>query len=100
MTKSLLVLGVIGVGLGMVFNSGLVNVENSAIYVALPLGAIFLGLALISKLLEKESAVYDQEQRTALAAAARVQKTRTPERSCCCQDHDIEDAVPAGAGKH
>jgi len=37
-----------------------------------PVGAIFFGLFMISKLLEKETALYDQEQKSRLAEAARV----------------------------
>jgi TRAP-type C4-dicarboxylate transport system permease small subunit len=69
-TKSLLALAVLGLSAGGLFNSGIIDVQNaSAFYVALPAGAIFLGLFFISKMLEKESAAYDQEQRAALAAA-------------------------------
>lgn len=83
LTKSLTLLGVLGVGAGVVINSGLVDVGNlPAFYVALPFGAIFLGLALISKLLEKESAVYDQEQRANMAAANRAGTVAAP-RPCC-----------------
>ena len=50
-------------------------------YVALPLGAIFLGLFLISRLLEKETALYDAEQRNvlvALKAPAEQQASASP----------------------
>jgi hypothetical protein len=39
-----------------------------------PVGAILFGLFLISKVLEKETALYDQEQRLRLAEATRVSR--------------------------
>jgi nicotinamide mononucleotide (NMN) deamidase PncC len=39
-----------------------------------PVGAICFGLFMISKLLEKETALYDQEQRLRLAEAMRALK--------------------------
>ena len=41
----------------------------SALCVLLPLGAVFFGLFLISKMLETETAAFDREQQAALAAA-------------------------------
>ena len=46
-----------------------------------PFGAIFLGLFMVSKLLEKEMALFDQEQRVCLTAAQRYiasQPTKVP----------------------
>jgi hypothetical protein len=61
-TKSLLTASIVFVLPGSLFTSGLVNVENlPALYVLLPTGVVFLGLALLSKVLEKEMAHYDQE---------------------------------------
>ena len=55
MTKGLLALSILGIGLGIVFVTGLINVERQvAFYVTLPFGAVFLGLFLISKMLEHE----------------------------------------------
>jgi hypothetical protein len=69
-TKTLLVLALAGLVSGMVFVTGLINVENMvALYAALPAGAILFGLFLISRMLEKETARYDQEQGDSLAAA-------------------------------
>ncbi len=62
MTKAILVLAIVGLVLGILLNTGWVNVGDAvALYVVLPAGAIFLGLFLIIKILEKESAAYDQE---------------------------------------
>ena len=56
-TKSLLTASIVFVLPGSLFTSGLVNVENlPALYVLLPTGVVFLGLALLSKVLEKEMA--------------------------------------------
>jgi hypothetical protein len=82
-TKTLLVLSVIGLVSGMVLVSGVVNVgEAVAWYMTLPMGAIFLGLFLISKLLEKEVALHDAEQALTLASAQKVEGP-TPVKSCC-----------------
>jgi hypothetical protein len=56
-TKTLLILAGIGFGTGFVFVTGLVNVgELAALYITLPFGAVFFGLFLISKMLEREVA--------------------------------------------
>lgn len=69
-TKILLALSIGGLTLGLVFVTGLVNVETlPVLYVALPAGAILFGLFLISRMLEKETGLYDQEQRKAVTAA-------------------------------
>ena len=68
MTKTLLVLSLIGLVAGLVFVTGLVNVTNAiGLYVTLPAGAILFGLFLISRMLEKETSRFDEEQRTILA---------------------------------
>ncbi|HYG34971.1 MAG TPA: hypothetical protein VEC99_09315 [Clostridia bacterium] len=69
MMKALLVLAIVGLSVGMVLNSGLVHIPLDALYAVLPLGAVFAGLYMIGKLLEKESATFDQEQE---ATARRV----------------------------
>ena len=75
-TKTLLVLTAVNLIAGLVFATNLVNVHEAVwLYVAMPAGAICLGLFLISKLLEKEIARYDAEQQNILNAA-----TRPPER--------------------
>jgi hypothetical protein len=64
-TTKLLCISLASLVVGLAFVTGIVNVQNTAaFYVALPLGAVFLGLFLISKLLEKEASLYDAEQRT------------------------------------
>ena len=81
-TKTLLTLGISGLALGMAIDSGLVDVTNaSALCVLLPLGAVFFGMFLLSKVLEKETAAFDQERRVALAAAEAASFTRPPLRA-------------------
>ena len=61
-TKNLLVISIATLVLGLIFVTGIVNVQGTvALYVVLPLGAVFLGLFLIFRMLEKESALYDEE---------------------------------------
>src|SRR5262245_46642799 len=68
-TKVLGVLSAIGLVSGMIFVTGLIDVSQLALlYVTLPAGAILLGLFMISNMLEKETALYDEEQRKIIAA--------------------------------
>ncbi len=61
-TKGLLGVAVAGLVLGLALSIGVFGHLNSDVqYVVLPVGAIFAGLFLISMMLEKESARYDQE---------------------------------------
>lgn len=65
MSKTLLVLAVVSLVVGLAINSGLIDAKsNDVLYAVFPLGAVFAGLFLISKLLEKETARYDQEHQT------------------------------------
>ncbi len=83
MTKTLLILSITLLGVGLVLVSGLVNVRNVvAVYIALPTGAVLLGLFLVFKLLEKEMASYDEEQRTIILGA--TQNNATSAATPCC----------------
>ena len=63
-TKTLLIVSLAGLVVGTAFVTGLLPVENLvALYVVLPLGAVFFGLFLISLVLEKEDALFDNDQR-------------------------------------
>jgi hypothetical protein len=85
-TKTLLALAVIGLMSGFVFVTGIVNVGGAvAWYMTLPMGAIFLGLFLISKLLEKEFALYDAEQALMLASAQKFNGVNPPAVKACSQ---------------
>jgi hypothetical protein len=63
-TKTLLALAITGLASGLFFVSGLIDVKLPALYVALPAGAIFFGLFLISRMLEKEVSAFDKEQQS------------------------------------
>jgi len=63
-TKLLFGLAVVGLILGLALNSGIVsNFNSDFVYTVLPLGAVFFGLFLIAKVLEKETRAYDEEQK-------------------------------------
>ena len=65
-TKVLLILAIVGLVVGFALNSGIIGVMDiDALYVVFPVGASFAGLFLIFKVLEKETARYDQEHGTA-----------------------------------
>jgi len=73
MSKKLFILSLVAIVAGLAFVMNIINVENIvALYVALPLGAIFLGLALVFRSFEKEMAVYDEEQQRHAAPQAKV----------------------------
>jgi Na+-driven multidrug efflux pump len=64
-TKGLLVVTIVCLVVGGALNTGLVNAHNiDGLYAILPLGAVFAGLFLIVRVLEKESASYDVEQQS------------------------------------
>jgi len=63
MSKKLFILAAVSIIVGLAFVTNIINVQSmAALYVALPLGAIFLGMALMFRSFEKEMALYDQEQ--------------------------------------
>jgi hypothetical protein len=59
--KTLLAVSVTGIATGSIINFGGLNL-NSSWRVALPLGAVCFGLFLISFMLEKEIAGFDEEE--------------------------------------
>lgn len=62
-TKNLLGISIACLIIGLAFATGILNAQDvAALHIFLPLGAVFLGLFLIFRMLEKESALYDQEQ--------------------------------------
>ena len=64
LTKILLALTIINFVPGVLFVSGVVGVGRfPGLYATFPVGATFYGLFLISRMLEKEVAVFDAEQR-------------------------------------
>lgn len=62
LTKLFLVLGVGFSILGILLNAGVIHTGDLAVlYVVLPLGATFLGLFLIWRMMQSETARYDTE---------------------------------------
>lgn len=94
LTKSLLVLTILGFVIGLIFVTGVINVGDAvALYMVLPAGAIFFGLFLISKMLDKEVALHDAEVR---AFAATISgSAKLPSRKACCEvtAHSHEKAL-------
>jgi hypothetical protein len=75
LSKTLLAATGIGLITGLVFSTDLINVQNMPFcFVALPLGAIFAGLFLISRMLENEIALYDEEHKSHPAATTERSK--------------------------
>jgi len=63
-TKTLCVLTLVTLTLGLLFDTGVINVDNvPELYVVFPMGACLFGLFLICRLLGKEVAAFDAEQR-------------------------------------
>lgn len=71
MTKTLLILGMVGLVLGTAISADLIHVENSAWFVCLPAGAVFFGLFMIAKSLQSASAEFDLDQSSCLSALKR-----------------------------
>lgn len=83
-SNQLLILSIVALTAGLAFVTGIINVQSAVVfYVALPLGAIFLGLFLIFRMFEKEASLYDQEQHThpAFQASTVAQKKHS---DCHC----------------
>jgi hypothetical protein len=80
-TKTLLTLSIASLIIGLMFVTGIVNVQNTAAwYVSLPLGAVSFGLFLIFRMLEKETALYDDEHQLHPATTA-VTANEKPQNS-------------------
>ena len=80
LTKSLLVLTITGFVLGLLFVTGVLNAGDAVgWYMTLPAGAIFFGLFLITLMLEKEVAKFDQEEQSRLAEASHVEEAAADE---------------------
>jgi phosphate/sulfate permease len=101
MTKILLGIALAGLLIGTAFSAGLLNVENIvAFYIVLPLGAVFFGLFLIFLMLEKESALFDQDHQAALTAKrlTACQTSKTQE-TCCCEKREHKSTLASAAAK-
>ena len=70
-TKALLFLAIANLLAGFAFVTDLVSARGIAdLYVTLPAGAIFSGLFMICRVLDKETARYNAEQKAILARTA------------------------------
>lgn len=77
MTKILMIVSVACLALGLAFVTGIINAQNMvALYVVLPAGAIFFGLFMIFRMLEKEAALFDEEEQARRAFAEGSGKAR------------------------
>ena len=84
-TTNLLSASIACIIIGLAFVTGIVNVESTvALYVALPLGAVFFGLFLISRMLEKEVVQYDEEQQTHQTTAKSIAPAKDATSGCGC----------------
>ena len=91
MTKILLTLSLSCLASGLVFVTGLVNAGEAVwLYVTFPAGAILFGLFLISMSLQGASALFDEEQRTIVAAIAAAPTTRNP---CCDPKAQVKESL-------
>jgi hypothetical protein len=83
-TKTLLGLAIFGITVGIFFVSGALKTDNAAFFVVLPTGAIFFGLFLISLVLEKETALFDEEQEECFALVTKpaAPATRGARKEC------------------
>jgi len=76
-TRTLLILALANLVAGLIFATGLVHLNDlSALYVTLPAGAIFSGLFLLFRMLEKETAYYNQEQKRILSQISKASASR------------------------
>jgi ABC-type nickel/cobalt efflux system permease component RcnA len=92
-TKKLLILSLACLVMGLGFVTGVINVkELVGLYVALPLGAVFFGLFLIFRMLEKETSLYDDEHEMQLSAAKTPMEKQV--RECDCGHSHAHAASP------
>ena len=97
MTKVLLVMSLSCLTTGLIFITGMVNVGAAVwLYVTFPAGAILFGLFLISLSLQGAAALFDAEQRVALAGLAKAQPSLHL-KSCCVQTKGDDKVVYAAA---
>jgi hypothetical protein len=80
LTKTLLVASVAGFSVGTIVDFGGLDF-NPAWLVALPLGAVFLGLSLISFLLETEMSKFDKEEAKKFPSR-HDENRRLPDKNC------------------
>jgi hypothetical protein len=79
LSKTLLVVSATGIAAGSIIDFGGFSV-NPSVTVALPLGAVFLGLFMISFMMEKEMAGFDAEEAGKLQLIERGSAALPPAR--------------------
>ncbi len=86
-TEVLLAMAIVCLVVGFALNAGLISTGGiDALYVVLPMGAVFAGLFLIVKVLEKESTLHDEEQRAPKTGTAKsVASIAEPEGSAAVE---------------
>ena len=99
-TKTLLGLAIFGIAVGVFIVSGALKIDNAAFFVVLPSGAIFFGLFLISKLLEKETALFNEEQEQCFVMASKAAAPATSGAKKQCSGHCGCEAKAAHAHAH
>jgi hypothetical protein len=88
-SKLLLALSILLTAVGLILNSGLVHLEKAVgLYALLPVGVTFFGLFLISKFLENETPVHEDDHRRAAAG----ERERV-----ICRDPNAVKAAPPGS---
>jgi hypothetical protein len=93
-TKNLLILSIVCLLLGLLFVTGILNAQSMvALYVTLPLGAVFFGLFLIFRMLGKESSLYDEEQKEHSVFKAVKANAIASEKGCGCSSPAHETAA-------
>jgi hypothetical protein len=91
-TKNLLILSIVCLVLGLAFVTGIINVQNVvALYVALPAGAIFFGLFMIFRMLEKEALMFDEEHKGSAKVPGTVRETKEV-GNCSCEVREVAAA--------
>jgi hypothetical protein len=87
LTKFCVATALVGLAVGLLVSFDVIEVGNHvAWYIALPVGAIFIGLSLACYALEKEMARFDEEHKSP-PTRAKPQKTgpaTTDQRRCDC----------------
>jgi len=96
LSKTLLAASITGFVTGSVIDFGGLNL-NPAWTVSLPVGAVTFGLFLISFMLEKEMAKFDEEEAMKLQLIGRNLTGRVARQKQLVQGQNISRSVPATA---
>ena len=98
LTKTLLGLAVAGIGSGLLFVTGAINVQDNVFwYVTLPAGAICFGLFLISLALQKATAQFNEDERLALARLSKQDPDCQSKEGTCAGANKVSSPALASA---